>query len=114
MDIEILRGICTGHPHVTEDIKWGNDLCFLIGNKMFCVTSLQTPATASFKVTDEEFDQMSSRPGFQPAPYMARHHWVLVTDLDALSLAEWRHYIRQSYTMVRAKLSKKILKELGE
>ena len=31
MDIETLRTICQDLPHVTEDIKWGDDLCFLIG-----------------------------------------------------------------------------------
>ena len=74
MDIESLRKICKALPHVTEDIKWGNDLCFLIAEKMFCVAGLQTPTTVSFKVRDDEFDEMSSRDGFTPAPYVA---WVI-------------------------------------
>ena len=112
MDIEMIRKICTGLPSVTEDIKWGNDLCFLIGSKMFCVAGLQTPTTVSFKVKDEEFDIMSSREGLEPAPYVARYKWVLVKELNKLSKKEWEHYIRQSYELVRSKLPKKVLKDL--
>ena len=35
MDIDALRAICKKLPGVTEDIKWGNDLCFCIAGKMF-------------------------------------------------------------------------------
>lgn len=112
MDIESLRALCSQFPHVTEDIKWGNDLCFCIGDKMFCVAGLQTPTSVSFKVKDEEFDEMSSRPGIEPAPYVARYKWVLVTDLDKLNKKQWEHYVRQSYDLVKSKLPKNLLKTL--
>jgi predicted DNA-binding protein (MmcQ/YjbR family) len=84
MNIETIREICQKLPGVTEDIKWGNDLCFLVATKMFCVTSLDGPVKISFKVTDEEFETLSTRPGIIPAPYMARHKWVLVEKATAL------------------------------
>lgn len=113
MNIEELQKLCKGLPSVTEDIKWGNDLCFSIGGKMFCVAGLQTPTSASFKVLDEEFDEMSMRSGIKPAPYVAKHKWVLVTEMDSLSKKEWKHYVHQSYELVKSKLPKKLLKELG-
>lgn len=113
MNVESIQKICKSLPSVTEDIKWGNDLCFSIGAKMFCVAGLQTPSSVSFKVKDEEFDEMSARDGLEPAPYVARYKWVLVTDLNKLSKKEWEHYIRQSYELVKSKLPKKVLKELG-
>jgi predicted DNA-binding protein (MmcQ/YjbR family) len=113
MDIEDLRGICTRLPHVTEDIKWGHDLVFSIGAKMFCVTGLdQSPVSASFKVTEEQFDEMSSREGFRPAPYVARYKWVLADDITVMPKAEWEKYIKQSYELVKAKLPAKVRKEL--
>ncbi|HZV70469.1 MAG TPA: MmcQ/YjbR family DNA-binding protein [Saprospiraceae bacterium] len=112
MDIESLRALCKKLPHVTEDIKWGNDLCFSIGGKMFCVTGLQTPPSVSFKVKDDEFDEMSSRKGFEPAPYVARYKWVLVTDMNTMPKKQWEYYIHQSYELVKSKLPKKVLKEL--
>jgi predicted DNA-binding protein (MmcQ/YjbR family) len=113
MDIEGIRNICNALPHVTEDIKWGNDLCFMIAEKMFCVASLTTPLKGSFKVTDEEFDELSNKPGIIPAPYVARYKWVLVEQMNVLSKKQWEHYLTQSYNLVKVKLPKKVLKELN-
>ncbi|MGX7668318.1 MmcQ/YjbR family DNA-binding protein [Flavobacterium pedocola] len=112
MNIEELQQLCKTLPHVTEDVKWGNDLCFCIGEKMFCVAGLnQSPTSASFKVLDEEFDELSTRKGFIPAPYVARYKWVLVEDINTLSAKEWQHYVTQSYNLVKAKLPAKIRKQ---
>ncbi len=113
MNIETLRDFCNSLPMVTEDIKWGKDLCFLVARKMFCVSCLDGPFTVSFKVKDEEFEEMSGRPGIIPAPYVARYKWVLVEDANKLSKREWEHYVRQSYDLVRAKLPKKTAKAFG-
>ena len=67
MDIENIREFCNKLPAVTEDIKCGNDLCFLIAKKMFCVTSLNGPLTICFKVKEEEFDELSNLTGMIPA-----------------------------------------------
>jgi predicted DNA-binding protein (MmcQ/YjbR family) len=112
MSIDFLRQFCSTLPAVTEDIKWGHDLCFCVGAKMFCVTGLESPFSASFKVSDEEFEEMSVLDGMEPAPYMARHKWILVTKGSALKKKEWEHHIRQSYEMVRDKLPKKLKKDL--
>ena len=112
MNIDFLRQFCKSLPAVTEDIKWGHDLCFSVGKKMFCVTSLEPPLSVAFKVTDEEFEELSEREGFMPAPYMARNKWVMVTDPTRLKKKEWEYYIRQSYEMIKSKLTKKLRKEL--
>ncbi|MET0759318.1 MAG: MmcQ/YjbR family DNA-binding protein [Flavobacterium sp.] len=114
MNIEELQQLCKSLPSVTEDIKWGNDLCFCIGGKMFCVVGLnQSPTSASFKVLDEEFEEMSSREGFKPAPYVARYKWVLAEDINVFSNSEWQHYVAQSYTLIKDKLPAKVKKELN-
>lgn len=113
MNIEDIRNICMAFPHVTQDVKWGNDLVFSVGSKMFCVTGLgQVPTTASFKVTDEEFEEMSARPFFKPAPYVARYKWVFIEDISKMKKSEWQKFLRQSYDLVRDKLPAKIKKEL--
>ncbi len=113
MDLETLRNFCNSLPHVTEDVKWGNDLCFLVGGKMFCVTGFSSVLKVSLKVTDEEFEDLSSRRGITPAPYLARYKWIYVEDETAFRREEWEQYIRQSYELVKAKLPKKILQELN-
>jgi predicted DNA-binding protein (MmcQ/YjbR family) len=112
MDIESLQKICLSLPAVTEDIKWGNDLVFSVGGKMFCVAGLEQPFKSSFKVEDETFEDLCNREGFTPAPYMARAKWVLVGPEAKLNKKEWESFIRKSYELVKAKLTKKVRKEL--
>jgi len=108
MDIEDIQAICKKLPATTEDIKWGHDLCFSIGGKMFLVTSAdETPTSASFKVADEDFDELSERKGFKPAPYMARHKWVWVENINLVNKKEWKQLAQNSYELVKAKLPKK-------
>ena len=111
MNIEKIRKICKDLADVTEGVKWGADLCFMISEKMFCVVPLEGPLTASFKVTEEQFGEMSERAGIVPAPYVARYKWVMVTDPKSLSQKEWEFFIRQSYELVKAGSKKKSKKK---
>ena len=113
MDTEMLRKICSSLRAVTEDVKWGNDLVFSVGDKMFCAASLEPPFSCSFKVPDDEFDEISNKNGFTPAPYMARAKWVLVTDPSKLNKKDWERYIKQSYELIKKKLTKKLKEQLG-
>ena len=113
MEIETLQKICLALPAVTEDVKWEHDLVFSIGGKMFCVASLEPPFRCSFKVKDEEFEELSVQEGFMPAPYMARAKWVSVTNPSRLNKKEWEAFIKQSYELVKAKLTKKQKADLG-
>jgi predicted DNA-binding protein (MmcQ/YjbR family) len=112
MNIDELIIICKKLPSVTLGIKWENDLCFMIGEKMFCIIILEPSLKISFKVKDEEFDEMSNLKGIIPAPYSARHKWILVEDINVLSKIKWEYYIIQSYNLVKSKLSKKKLSSL--
>src|SRR5476651_1241701 len=103
MDIETIRDICKNLPSVTEDIKWGADLCFMIGEKMFCVAGLDTPLKVSLKVMDEEFEELANMSGIIPAPYAARYKWILIEEVNIYNKKQWEHYITQSYNMVKAK-----------
>lgn len=114
MTLESLRKFCKKLPHVTEDVKWGNDLCFLIGGKMFAVASLDPTEghAVAFKCTPEEFASLIEVEGIIPAPYMARNHWVLLERFDALRDAEIEQQVRKSYALVKAKLTRRALAEL--
>ena len=114
MNFDFLQELCSKWPGVTTDVKWGNDFVFSVAEKMFCVTSLEPPAKISFKVNDEEFEELSAREGFMPAPYMARNKWVLVTHPGKLTKKEWEHYVKQSYELVKSRLSKKMQDTLGK
>ena len=113
MDLEFLRRICLSLPGATEDVKWRNDLVFSLAEKMFCATSVEPPLRVSFKVNDEDFENLTDRQGFEPAPYLARAKWVAVTDPSVFNQEAWIHYINQSYQLIKARLPKKTRLSLG-
>ena len=49
---------------------------------------------------------MGKDEGIIPAPYMARHKWVLVRDMKKLSDAELKALVTRSHALVAAKLPK--------
>ena len=112
MNIEQLREFCLSLPHTTEDVKWGNDLCFSVGAKMFCVTGADSTGGVSFKCTPEKFAELTERPGIVPAAYVARYHWVTVEDSDALPKNELKDLIKNSYNLVYQKLPKGVRNKL--
>ena len=115
MDFERAKALCRTFPGVTEDIKWGEDLVFSVGEKMFAVTGNASPATGmSFKVEDERFLELTDRPGIIPAPYLARAKWIYVEGADALDDDEAGALLRRSYELVFAKLTKKLQREISE
>jgi predicted DNA-binding protein (MmcQ/YjbR family) len=112
MKADFIREICLAFPDVKEDIKWGHDLCFMTGEKMFCVTGLEGDFGVSFKVKEEEFDALTAKEGIIPAPYLARYKWIFVTDSQCFSKKEWKDYLEQSYELIRAKAASKGKKKL--
>lgn len=114
MDFERAKALCRSFPGATEDIKWGADLVFSVGEKMFAVTNNDSPADGmSFKVDDERFLELTDRPGIIPAPYMARAKWIYVEDKKALGDDEAEALLRRSYELVFAKLTKKLQREIS-
>lgn len=115
MNIEQLRQFCLSLPHATEDVKWENDLCFLVGKKMFCVCGLE-PSDSwkfSFKCTPEKFAELVEINGIIPAPYVARYHWIAVQKADLIGDDEIEKLIKESYQMVFEKLPTKIKSALS-
>jgi predicted DNA-binding protein (MmcQ/YjbR family) len=108
MSIDPVREFCLALPHATESIQWENDLLLKVGGKMFAVLALEPHHVwLSFKCSEEDFLELTERPGIIPAPYLARHHWVALETRDALTQAELRRQLRRSYELVFEKLPKK-------
>lgn len=102
-----------GHwPGVTEDIKWGCDLVFSVGGKMFCVLDTGGSGRLGFKVEESRFLEFTDRPGILPAPYMARAHWISLDRADALPEPERDSLLRASYELVLSKLPKRTQRAL--
>ena len=108
MNVELIREYCLAFPEATENIQWGDDLCFKVRGKIFVVVGLgKVPQQICFKVDPERFAELVEQEDIIPAPYLARYKWVLLQRLDALRRTELEELIRQSYEMVAAKAPKK-------
>ncbi|MDB4941609.1 MAG: hypothetical protein JWP97_1143 [Labilithrix sp.] len=105
---------CRSLPHVTEDVKWGADLCFSIGGKMFAVFTREgNAATFSCKTSPEDFGALTGVAGIETAPYLARAHWIRVADPLALAAKDARALLTESYGLVKGALPKKLQAQLS-
>ena len=104
---------CRSLPGATEDVKWGKDLIFSVGGKMFAGFMMPEGAPLGFKVDPDAFDHLVGRRGIVPAPYMAKHSWISVTDRKKVPDAELRKLLRESHRLTAENLSLKAQKALG-
>ena len=111
---------CRKLPGTTYDVKWGKDECYSVGGKMYAVigpggTHGGPKASAwsiAFKAEDHRFLELTDREGIIPAPYMARHKWVLVQDPKKIPDAELQELIVRSHALVAARLPRKVRESL--
>jgi len=107
MNVDKIRAYCLAFPEATENLQWGDDLCFKIRGKIFVTLALTAvPQKLCFKCTPEIFAELTERPDIHPAPYVGRYSWVILDRLDALSQGELEDLVRQSYEMAAAKAPK--------
>ena len=102
MNVDAIREFCLAFPRATENLQWGDNLCFKIGGKIFVILGLDDPRLC-FKCTPERFAELIEREDIRPAPYVGRYKWVMLDRLDALPSDELEELIRQSYDVVAAK-----------
>jgi predicted DNA-binding protein (MmcQ/YjbR family) len=105
MNTDEIRAYCLAFPDATENMQWGDDLCFKIRGKIFVMLGLDNPRMC-FKCTPDAFAELIEREDIHPAPYVGRYKWVMLDRLDALANVELKAFIRQSYEMVAAKAPK--------
>src|ERR1700689_302872 len=102
MKVDAIREYCLAFPAATENLQWGDDLCFKIRGKIFVIVGLDNPQLC-LKCAPEIFAELIEREDIRPAPYVGRYKWVMLDRLDALRGDELKELIRQSYEMVAVK-----------
>lgn len=112
MNVDDIREYCIAFPQATENLQWGDDLCFKIRGKIFVTIALTAvPQKVCFKCQPETFAELIEREDIHPAPYVGRYKWVILDRLDALGSTELKELIRESYEMVAAKAAKTSVKK---
>jgi predicted DNA-binding protein (MmcQ/YjbR family) len=110
MKVDAIREYCLAFPAATENLQWGDDLCFKIRGKIFVIVGLDNPRLC-LKCTPETFAELIEREDIRPAPYVGRYKWVMLDRLEAVRWDELRELIRESYEMVAAKAPGKTVKK---
>jgi predicted DNA-binding protein (MmcQ/YjbR family) len=88
-------------------------LCFTIGKKIYCLTDLKDPYKACIKVTPDDFTGMTQNGHAIQAAYMAKGQWLLIPDTSKIKQKELQRLLKDSYHLVRSKLTKKMQQELS-
>ncbi|MEP6485086.1 MAG: MmcQ/YjbR family DNA-binding protein [Rudaea sp.] len=110
-----LSALCSPWGGVDQDVKWEDDLVFTVSGKMFAVYCMRGPdkGRLSFKVDPDRFLELTDQPGIAPAHYMSRAFWVTLAEPDTFSRETIEEFVRHSYELVRAKLSKRLQANLA-
>jgi len=106
MDIEMFREYCLSLPGTTEDLKWGDNLCFMIEEKIYVIASLDT-GSLTLKCNPEEFEELTARDGIRQAWHMAKGQWIGLEHFDVMPVRELKERVAGSREMVLHKLPKK-------
>jgi len=104
-----LRDFAMKLPGTTEEVQWEDHLLIKVGSKMFVMFSLaeDTDQLMNVKCIPERAAELIEMEGVDPAPYLAKHNWIRITQEARLSIKELKELIEQSYQLVFAKLPKK-------
>ncbi len=84
-----------------------------VGDKVFAVLGEREDWRLVVKCSEESFEILTSLEGIAQAPYFAKRKWVSIADHSPLEQEELEHYMRRSYELVAAGLTKKLRGELG-
>ncbi len=112
MNLEKLQEICLQFKGTTEGIKWEEHLCFMVGEKIYCISGMGEECHVAIKVCEEDFDELTERDGIVQAAHFAKRQWIGIQQWHALKPKEWECYLQKSYDLVKQKLTKKMQREI--
>lgn len=110
-----LAALCADWPGISVESKWDNDQVLCVLGKMFAITPADGSLSGrlSIKVPKERFLELTDQLGIVPAPYLARAGWVCITDPQRFDTTRLEGFVRHSYALVIARLSKKLQASLA-
>ncbi|WDR06972.1 MmcQ/YjbR family DNA-binding protein [Devosia rhodophyticola] len=103
--------ICSQWAGVSFVEQWDSYVA-KVGGKVFGLKSENGHGALSFKVRETSFEILTAMPKIAQAPYFAKRRWVSAAS-DALSVEEFNDYLKASYDLVGAGLTKKLQRTLG-
>ncbi|MGN0281284.1 MAG: MmcQ/YjbR family DNA-binding protein [Prevotella sp.] len=116
MNIESLRDYCLSLPLVTEDFPFDETtLVFRVLGKIFAMVDLENTEWFVLKCDPDYALELRDRyPEIAPAYHMNKKHWNQINLFGVLEDVFIQSLIRHSYSLVVAKLPKKVREEHTE
>lgn len=99
-------------PGVTFVDQWDSHVA-KVGPKVFAVLGERDNWRLVLKCSEESFEILTALEGIAQAPYFARRKWISISDHSPLEADDLQHYLRRSYELVAAGLTRKLRAELG-
>ena len=116
MTLEEYDRFCASLPATHKVVQWGDAHVWKVGEKVFAIAWQEDGRMAvTFKASPLAYDILKEQPGLRPAPYLASRglKWIQRVGDDTMDDDALRDYLRESYRMVVAKLTRKVRAELG-
>ena len=114
MHIEELRDYCLSLPLVEEKFPFDEvTLVFYIAGKMFCLTNINQFNSVNVKCDpDNALELRATYNAVNAGYHMNKKHWNSIRTKGTITSDQFKEWIKNSYDLVVAGLSKKNQKEL--
>jgi predicted DNA-binding protein (MmcQ/YjbR family) len=101
---QTVQAYCLGKAGAFEDYPWGETVWKVKPkDKIFCFGGCPGSTKITVRATLDEQAALTQLPGITPAPYLARHGWVLVDLAEPQNMEMATDLIDRSYELVTAK-----------
>lgn len=116
MNIEEFRVYCLSLKGTTEDLPFDNKtLVFKVMGKMFALTNLENFVSINIKCNPEKATELREQyEAVKPGYHMSKKHWNTILIDNTISDGLIYEWIKNSYDLVVAKLTKKQKEELSK
>ncbi|MDP3737174.1 MAG: MmcQ/YjbR family DNA-binding protein [Hyphomonadaceae bacterium] len=116
---------CGSLPATSHVVQWGGSHVWKVGGdtgKVFAIGGWASSSSSgghhpgiTFKVSDIGWEVLRDAPGCRPAPYLASRgmKWIQSYDEPGLSKAELKRYLKTSWELTAAGLTRKKRAEFG-
>ena len=103
MEVDAVKELCSGYPGASSKLLGApsNVLVYYVGGKKFAYFKTSEPEQwrFSFRAPQGRFLELTDVPGFKPARYLARFHWVTIVDVRTVPKKQLCELIASSYEM---------------
>ncbi len=101
--------MCGAWPGTSAAIRREDELVLSVADRAFAMLCLCGPERdrISFAVDAGRFVELTAQAGIVPGHYAARPFWITLTEPERFTRAQVEDFLRRSYELVRAGLSKR-------